>query len=453
MAERVPGIIVRTVDDTGRIAPPLFQRYPIYIGCGDPYKLVQNTKLTRGSGVSDALPSVTTVHQIVSVGDLPGIPKYVDSVDYVLAAGLNDVTWIGATKPVTGNQYYITYTETRSASAYQPILYFDDNDVYEDHGNRTRINGTVNDISMGSYLGFTCGSKGIMTLQLSEATWADPYSPTPAELEQAFLDAVDQLETVFGYKLFLVGMSSGTLLTVPAAQILFNHAVIASLPENKQERTVIMALPKNTTYQNYAIQAQAFSHERMVVPAVPSSVQMAGQTGTFDSRYYCAALAGLLCSGAIGNTFADEIISGVTFSDNFRNAELDYLVQRGVSPAKSQSGVVRNVMAITTLTTSALTEDLGVQDIKDYTKKYWREALWAVYKNKPINTDLLSAMTGSSINILEQLVSDNVLSDFDKNVAISQDPVEPRKIRIYGRVKPAFRTTWMDITFTFVQAL
>lgn len=453
MAERIPGIIVRTVADTGIIAPPLFQRYPLYIGCGDPYKLVQNVKLTRGVGTTDNLPSPTTVHQIVSVGDLPGIAKYVDSVDYVLAAGLNEISWLGAAKPVSGNQYYITYTETRSASAYQPILYFDDNDVYEDHGAKIRIDGSVNDISYSSYLGFTCGSKGIMTLHMSEATWADPYNPTPAELEQAFLDAVEQLETILGYKLFLVPLSSGTLITVPAAQIMFNHAVIASLPENKQERTVIMAMPKNTTYQNYAIQAQAFSHERMVVPAIPSVLQLTGVTGTFDTRYYCAALAGLLCSGSIGDTFADEIVAGIVFNDNFRNAELDYLVQRGVSPAKSQSSVIRNVMAITTNTTSALTEDLGVQDIQDYVKKYWREGLWSVYRNKPINKDLLSAMTGSSITMLEKLVSDSVLSNFDKNIAISQDHTEPRKIRVFGRVMPAFRTTWMDITFTFVMTM
>lgn len=453
MAERVPGIIVRTVDDTGIIAPPAFQRYPIYIGCGDPYKLVQNAKITRGASTNDAIASPTTVNQIVSVGDLPGIPKYVDSVDYVLAAGVNEISWIGSTKPTTGNQYYITYTETRAASAYQPILYFDDNDVYEDHGGKTRINGTVNDISMGAYLGFTNGSKGIMTLQLNEATWVDPYSPTNSELETAFLAAVEQLETIFDYKLFLVGMSSGTLLTVPAGQILFNHAVIASEPENKQERTVIMAMPKNTTYQNYAIEAQAFAHERMVIPAIPTVLQMTGITGTFDNRYYCAALAGLLCSGAIGDTFSDEIIAGVVFNDNFRNAELDYLVQRGVSPGKSQSGVIRNVMAITTNTATALVEDLGVQDIKDYVKKYWRDGLWSAYRNKPINRDLLSAMTGSSITMLEYLVSTNVLSNFDKNIAISQDHTEPRKIKVFGRVMPAFRTTWMDITFTFVMSL
>jgi hypothetical protein len=453
MAERVPGIIVRVVNDTGIVAPPLFQRYPIFIGCGDPYNLVQNAKMTRGLGSTDLLPSVNTVHTIVSVGDLPGIAKYVDMVDYELVGGTNNILWLGANKPVSGNQYYATYTETRSPSAYQPILYFDDNLVYTDHGGKLRIDGSVNDVSYAAYLAFTNGSKGVMVLQLPEAAWADKYNPTVAELETAFVNSVTLLETIMGYKLFLIGMSSGTLLTVPAGQILFNHAVLASQPENKQERTVIMPMPADTPYQDYAAEAQAFSNNRMVIPAIPSVEQLTGVTGNFDDRYYCAGLAGLLCSGAIGDTFHGEIVAGITFNDNFRQAELDYLVQNGVSPAQSQNGIIRNVMALTTDVTNALTEDLGVQDISDYVKKYWREGLWNLYRNKPINSSLLAAISGSSITMMEYLVSTNVLSNFDPNIVVSQDPVEPRKILVYGRVMPAFRTAWMDISFTFVLSL
>lgn len=452
MAERVPGIIVRIVNDTGIVAPPRFQRYPIYIGCGDPYNLVTNAKMTRGGGASDLLPSVNTVNSIVSVGDLPGIAKYVDAVDYTLGAG-NHIQWLGHSAPVYGNQYYATYTETRSASAYQPMLYFDDNLVYTDHGGKARIDGSVNDVSMASFLGFTNGAKGVMVLQLDESTWVDKYNPTVTELEDAFIAAVVQLETIIGYKLLMVGLSSGTLLTVPAGQILFNHAVIASEPENKQERTVIMPMPKNTTYTDYAAEAQAFRHNRMCIPAIPSVLQITGVTGTFDDRHYCAALAGLLCSGAIGDTFSGEIVAGVVFNDNFRPGEQDFLVQNGVSPASSQSGVVRNIMAITTDTTNALTEDLGVQDISDYTKKYIREGLWALYRNKPINSTMMAGVNGSLISILEQLCTDNVLSKYDPNCSVTQDIVEPRKLIITGRAMPAFRTQWMDISFTFVLSM
>ena len=452
MAERVPGIIVRIVNDTGIVAPPRFQRYPIYIGCGDPYNLVSNAKLTRGGGASDLLPSVNTVESIVSVGDLPGIAKYVDAVDYILSAG-NHIQWLGGTAPTVGHQYYCTYTETRSASAYQPMLYFDDNLVYLDHGGKIRIDGSVNDISMGSFLGFSSGAKGVMVLQLNEATWVDKYNPTVTELETAFLDAVEILETIIGYKLFLVGMSSGTLLTVPAGQILFNHAVLASEPENKQERTVIMPMPKNTSYTDYAAEAQAFRHNRMCIPAIPSTLQITGVTGSFDDRYYCAGLAGLLCSGAIGDTFSGEIVAGVVFNDNFRPGELDFLVQNGVSPAQSQASVVRNVMAITTDTTNALTEDLGVQDCSDYTKKYIREGLQVLYKNIPINSTMLGNVNGSLISILENLCSTNVLSKFDPNCSVTQDIVEPRKLKVTGRAMPAFREQWMDISFTFVLSM
>jgi len=450
MAERIPGIIVRVVDDTGIIPPPVFQRYPMYIGCGDPYRQVSDVKIVRSSGSVDDIPALTTINDIVSVGDLPGISKYVESTDYYLVAGSNQIAWQPAgDKPTLGDTFYITYTESRAASAYQATLYFDENLVYEDHGGTTRTNGTLNHLTQAAKLGFDNGAKGLMVLQLDDRNFSDPYSPTNSELETAFLAAVSELELIADYKLLLVGLSSGTLLTTTAANILFNHAVLASQPENKQERSVLMAMPASTTFTQYAAIAQTYAHERMCVPAIPSSLQMTGVTGSYDNRFYNSGLAGKLCSTPIGVTICDEIISGVTFTDNFTVNTLNFLVQNGVSPAKSQNGVVRNVMAITSNTTSALTEDMGVQDVKDYVKKYWREGLWAVYKNKPITRDLPSQMNGSSINMLSKLIEDTIITDY-RRISTRQDGTEPRKLKVSGQIKPIFCTNWVDVTFTFV---
>jgi hypothetical protein len=159
-------------------------------------------------------------------------------------------------------------------------------------------------------------------------------------------------------------------------------------------------------------------------------------------------LGGLLCSGAIGQTYHDEIVAGITFTDNFLIGEQNFLVQNGVSPSKSREGVVRNIMANTTDTTSALTEDLGVQDTKDYVKKYWREGLWDTYRNKPITEDLPSSVAASSVSILKQLVIDKVIATWS-SVTASQDPIDGRKINVYGRIQPAFGLAYMDITFVF----
>lgn len=451
MAERIPGIIVRVVNSTGTVAPPAFQRYPCIVGLGDPYRLVENTAIVRSAGSVDDIPSISTVNEIVSVGDLPGIASYTEGTDYYLIGdSSNRISWSPAgSQPTEGNQYYITYTETRAASAYQATLYFNENLVYTDHGNKTRTDGSLNDISVGANLAFQNGASGVYVVQLDDREFSDPDNPSNSELETAFENAVDVLEEIFDSKLWLVPMSSGTLNTTTAANILFNHAVLASQPEQKQERSVLHPMPKNTAYTAYATRAQAYANERMIVPAIPSTLQVTGFTGTKDSRYYCAGLAGKLCAGPIGATIYDEVIAGLTFTDNFSRSQQNYMVQNGVSPAKSASGIARNIMAISTDTTSALTEDLGVQDVKDYVKKYWREKLWQVYRNKPITNTLPNAVKQSSEGILAYLQQEETIADY-RNVTVLQDGTEPRQLNVTGEIQPAFGLAYMDVTFTFV---
>ena len=85
MAIRVPGIIVRIVNDTGIIAPPIFQRYPVIIGEGDPYRTISDYRIRKTADDYDGLGAITTVNDIVSVGDLPGIASYVATTDYELS--------------------------------------------------------------------------------------------------------------------------------------------------------------------------------------------------------------------------------------------------------------------------------------------------------------------------------------------------------------------------------
>ena len=449
MAERIPGIIVRIVNDTGVIAPPLFQRYPVIIGEGDPYRLVSDQKITRSLGSVDSLRTVTSVNELVSVGDLPGIAGYIDGTDYTLSG--NTISWLpGGSAPTQGDNFYVTFTETRPTSAYTPTLYFNENLIYADHGSGTRTNGAINDVSVGASLALNAGSKGVIVAQLNLSSATDPDSPTNNELETAFIAMRNELNKVTDYKLLLVPMSSGTLNTTTAANIFFNHAVLASQPENKQERSVIAALAKGLTYQQIATYAQSYSHERMCVPAIPNTTgTVTGQSGTHDTRFYCAALAGKLCSVPIGREISDEIVPNVSFTDNFTPDELNYLVQRGVSPAKQSGGVTRNVMAITTDTTNALTESLGVQDIKDYVKKYWRDGLWNVFRNVPITTTLPTAIQASSKGMLDLLVSQSIVAEY-KDVSAAQDETEPRKVNVSGKIKPAFGLQYIDVTFTFV---
>lgn len=448
MAESIPGVVVRISDDTGIIVPPAYARYATIVGVGDAYRLVSDVKMTKDAGDYETIPTIFPIHTITSIGDLPGVTKYVQAVDYELDALGGRVHWLGADAPDAGDNYYITFTDTRPASAYEPILYFNDNLIFQDHGNTIRTDGTINDVSKGGQLALQNGSKGVIVLQLDTRTATDPNNPTDLELENAFLACIDKLERITDCKLLLVGMSSGILSTVTAADILWAHAVLASQPARKQERSVVMAMEKNTSYVDYAVAAQAYSHERMCVPAIPSECQVPGVVGTFDTRFACASFAGKVLSGAIGSTFYDEIITGITFTDNFSPDEQEYLVQHSVSPLKSSSGVVRIVGAFTTDGTSALTEDMGVQDIKDYTKYAWRVKLGQVFRNKRTTRALAGEMKSASENFLDKLIEREILAD-KRNIAVTQDSAEPRKYRVYGQVLPVFGVGWIDVDFVF----
>lgn len=449
MALKIPGIVVRILNDTGVIAPPRYERYPVIIGEGDPFRIVRNQRVVRSAGSVDNLVTPTTVNEIVSVGDLPGVSRYVDGTDYTQSG--NAISWLpGGTSPTAGNNFYVTFTEDRPASAYTPTLYFDENLIYADHGEGLRTNGGINDVSVGGSLALNAGANGVIIAQLNLSGAVDPDSPTNNELETAFIAMRTELEKITDYKLFLVPMSSGTLNTTSAANIFFNHAVLMSEPERKQERTVIAALPNGTAYTAAATFALSYAHERMVVPfTYNGQSQVVGYTGTYDTRFYNAALAGRLCSVEIGINISDDIIPNVLVTDNYSPEIQEWLLARGVGPAKIRGEVVRNVFIGTSDTTSALTEDLGVQDIKDYVKKYWREGLWNIYRNKPITPALIAQVKSSSTNILKYLQSESIVSDF-RNITAAQDGTEPRQINVTGQIQPAFGMQWMDVTFTFV---
>lgn len=449
MALKIPGIVVRVLNDTGVIAPPRFERYPVYIGEGDPFRIVRNQKVVRSLGSVDSLVTPTTVNEIVSVGDLPGVTKYVDGTDYTQSG--NVISWLpGGTRPTTGNNFYVTFTEDRPASAYTPTLYFDENLIYADHGEQTRTNGAINDVSVAGSIGLNNGAKGVIIAQLDLSSATDPDSPTNNELETAFIAMRSELEKITDYKLMLVPLSSGTLNTTSAANIFFNHAVLMSEPEQKQERTVFACLPSGTAYTSAATFALSYAHERMSVPfAYNGQSQAVGHSSTYDTRFYVAGVVGKLCSTEIGINISDEIISNVLVTDNYSPEIQAWLLARGVGIAKIKGEVVRNVFIGTTDTTSALTEDLGVQDIKDYVKKYWREGLWNIYRNKPITTGLLAQVKTSSTNILKYLQSESIVAEF-RSITATQDTTEPRQINVTGQIKPAFGMQWMDVTFTFV---
>jgi hypothetical protein len=439
MAERAPGVIVTVVPDVALVAPPLYERYPCIIGAGEIELPVYDERVTRSVyGSTDAL-SHSGVNRVLQIGDIPGSSKYVEGVDFVLSGDLID--WSpGGAEPAAGADYYITYTIDPPASTYQPKLYFDGNQIVSEHGNRTKVAGGINPVVVASLGAIDSGARGVYVLQLD---------PSFGSIENQYLDAIDKLETIQDVKLFVVPLDVNSAVT----EALFNHCVIFSQPERKQERTLIVPVAKNTDYATFRNMPAMFKNKRAVIPACYNAeVTVTGFTATYDQVYASAAFAALWCSGPVGQTYSDISMSGFQCVGDFSSPQIDTLVGLGCSPIKSGRGIPRLVMGITTDTSNAVNEDLGVQDIEDYVKKYWREGLWNTYKNARIVPGFANQLVSSSEGMLERLISDKIVTGY-ADISAVQDVVEARKFKMYGKIQPTFSLQWIDITWVFTASL
>jgi len=456
MADRLPGVIVKITAETGVVVPRTYERFPVIIGQGETELLIENEAvLHTGVGSADVLQR-TPVHRVISIGDIPNQSKYTSPHDYSLVG--NTIDWSASgDEPSSGSIYYVSYTTEVPATAYTPTLYFDENLIFPTHGNRVRVDGSINPVVVGSNLAFLSGALGVIVAQLDLRSAVDPAHPTGQEIEDAYTDAttgiIEKLEKITDFKLFLVPLDAGLLGTQYANDLLFNHAVVASLPENKQERTVIAAVETGTTAAQFEALAQNYANERMVVPAAPNGeVSVSGFSGTYDQTYLSAGFAGLLCSRGIGRAVTDQVVRNVGLVDDFTPRQMRDFVRVGVSPFTTRDTLTRAVFPITTDTTNSVVEDLAVQDIADYTRRTWREVLQRNFIGIPITASTPQVLEAASRTILDDMISNGILADYEDIRAV-QDASEPRLIEIYGRVKPAFPLQFIDVNFVFTGSL
>jgi hypothetical protein len=435
MAERAPGVIVTVVPDVAAVAPPLFERYPCIIGAGETELPYYDENVERAAyGDIDPLAH-SGVNRILQIGDIPGQDKYEEGVDFVLTG--DSVEWLpGGSRPVTGVTYYVSYTTDLPASAFLPKLYFDGNTIISEHGNKTKVAGGINPAVVAAIIALDNGSKGVYIIQLD---------PSKGSLDNQYLDAIEKLATIQDVKLFVVPLDVDSDVTAA----LFNHCVIFSTPQRKQERTLVVPVAKNTDYATFRNMPSLFRHKRAHIPACYNGeVTLIGFSGTFNQVYAGVADIAKWCSGDVGQTYSDEPLSDFQCIADFTGPQIDNLVGVGVSPIKSGSGIPRLVMGITTDVSTAINEDLGIQDIEDYVKKYWRDGMWGIYRNARIVPGFADQLVNSSIGMLERLITDKIVTAY-RDISAIPDPVEPRKFRMFGRIQPTFSLQWLDVEWVF----
>lgn len=121
MGDRLPGGISTITTNPLLTAGISSIRKPVIFGVGDVKVLVENERVIRGAGSSDALVSVaygsSTAYQlanVIMIGNSHNSADYLKTTDYAIN-GSDEVDWTGATtEPDTGSEYYVTYYKTVS---------------------------------------------------------------------------------------------------------------------------------------------------------------------------------------------------------------------------------------------------------------------------------------------------------------------------------------------------
>lgn len=503
VGNRLPGIIVTIVPDVGLIAPFGFERFPAVIGFGDIEVITQRSlAVTRNpSGDTDQLSDLLV--SLFQIGLAPGITQFRPSPatvpDFEIVELTDDdgnpvsgIRWLpGGTAPRTGKTYYISYTTEMPSSAFTPVLYLDEGLMLRERGRESIFSDSslINPVVAAARLAIKNGAEGVILTQLDyraensvlvpEATsaWQDPLDPTGAELDEAYDVAVQQIDKVEEFKLWLVPLDPVRLpedLDPSGRREMgesnnsrwFVHASLASSPVEARERTLLGNVPQGTILDALRNTASAFADtgggERFVVPGAkgeggikPSTVSITVFSRSNDLvcvSFLNAAMAGLFSASEIGAPNNSAPISGVRMLADWTVNEAKLLRGSGVIPFKTRSDLTTLLIPITCDTTSAFTEDLSIQDTADYMRAFIRIRLFGIYRNTKITAQTESAVAASLASLLDGLISDNIIVDFSDIVA-TQRKDEPRLIEVRGRVKPAFPLRWLDVELEFTANL
>lgn len=503
VGNRLPGIIVTIVPDVGLIAPFGFERFPAIIGWGDIEIVTQRSlAVTRSSsGDTDILGDL--VVSLFQIGLAPGITQFHPSPDstpdfQLVTTSDTDgnpvsaIQWLGGgSSPKTGKTYYISYTTEMPSSAFTPVLYLDEGLMTRERGKESIFSDSalINPLVAAARLAFKNGAEGVLVCQLDyraessvlvpEATsaWEDPLNPQGSELDQAYDVAVQQLDKVEEFKLWLVPLDPVRLpeeLDPTGRREMgeannsrwFVHASLASSPAEGRERTLLGNVPQGSILDALLNTASAFAAtgggERFVVTGAkgegginPSTVAVtifSRSNDLVNVSFLNAAMAGLFSASGIGDPNNSAPVSGVRLLADWTVNEAKLLRGGGVIPFKTRSDLTTMLIPITCDTTSAFTEDLSVQDTADYMRAFIRIRLFGIYRNTKITAQTESAVAASLASLLDGLIADDIIVDFSDIVA-TQRKDEPRLIEVSGRVKPAFPLRWLDVELEFTANL
>jgi len=436
------GVVVTEVPNPALNVPPGNINIAAVVGGGSPTITVSNIQVVKGlTNGTDVIPGTLSgeVQSITGVGVAPGYFNFIPGSDFVQAD--NAITWLSGGQPPVGSFYYTSINKVKDSTFYQPLTFFDIDDVRATYGAELQ-NGIVNDITLAASLIFTAGGDGciVKAVQIVDGSTT------------SYFDAIDKLQTEEIDTLVVTGITNSAVLSKT-----IQHVQLMSSDSIGMERHAYAApFNLNDTVPTIGALAQSINSDRIWITAPPSVGVTTRDVGTsqdvrlvVSSIYAGAAMAGVEAANDAATPLLRKRLPANVDANNFKylNNEVVYFISTGVNVLQQDASGVFVRESSTTAVSSIETVEPSVRRIKDVLRKTVRNTLNTRYIGGKLLKGGLSNIESTTQAILTNFINSTLITAF-RNISAKLDTVDPRKVNVSFEIAPVFPLRFVQVTFS-----
>jgi len=349
----------------------------------------------------------------------------------------------------------VTYSVTKTALDYDPMMFSDLDSVYQVYGVPDDDNDGVieNTLSVGADIFFSNSGGLLICVQSSGSSQSD--------YENA-LNKLENLESYCLVPLFDILPATSTFKNSVAT-----HVNKMSSTVEKRERIAILgsavtnpSLPGGLTDDPANKEACVAAYIGFIDPIdnarigymVPSTAQIniGAYTYPISGPYIACAIAGLICNPTVtsGEPISGKTIARISgLSDIYTRSQKNRMAAVGGMIIENFNGTYKVRHALSTNVSTPVNAELKITKIKDYVAKTVRSALDATFINtRNIGTETIAAITTATRLLLDGVITIKDIVAYE-NLQVKQNPSEPRQIDVSFMIRPTWDVNWILVTF------
>jgi hypothetical protein len=438
------GVVVTEVPNPALNVPPGQINIAAIVGGGSPTIVVSNIQVVKGlTNGTDPIPGTISgdVQSIIGVGVAPGYFNFIPGTDFV--QNDNAIQWLpGGSQPPVGSFYWTNINKIKDSSFYQPLTFFDIDDVRATYGPELQ-NGIMNDITMAAALIFTAGGDGtiVKAVQIVDGSTTSYFS------------ALDKLQTEELDTLVVTGITNSSVLAYT-----IQHVQLMSSDSIGMERHAYAApFNLNDVPATIGALASQINSDRVWMTTPPSMGITVRDVGTqLDVRLVLSSIygggssmAGIEAANDAATPLLRKRLPGSVDTNGFKyiNSEVIFFISKGVNIIDSDASGAFVREASTTNVFSIETVEPSIRRIKDVLRKTVRNTLNQRYIGNKLLPGSLSNIQASVQAILTNFINGTLITAF-RNISAKLDSVDPRKVDVSFEIAPVFPLRFIQVTFS-----